>query len=227
MDQVTITDISDRVSTIDVFGPESARALAGQGLGTLPAPGTTQTVSTGPYHLVCLGLDQSISLGWRVIFPTDQQPTLIDRLDSLGGHFLDVSAYERLRIEKGLPGAGSELVEEYTPLEAGLAQAVSQSKGCYTGQEVLARQINYEKITQTLCGLKLDRPLAPGQALYKDGQPAGRLTSITKSGRLGWIGLGVIKRPHNQEGTLLSTSSSDQADGLWVCALPFTTNQLI
>jgi folate-binding protein YgfZ len=102
-----------------------------------------------------------------------------------------------MRVEAGLPAAGAELSEDYTPLEAGLAAAISSTKGCYTGQEVLARQITYDKVTQHLCGLRLTRRAQPGGRVWApDGSPVGRVTSAATSPRFGEIALAVVKRPH-------------------------------
>jgi folate-binding protein YgfZ len=112
-----------------------------------------------------------------------------------------------LRVEAGLPDAGAELSEEYTPLEAGMERAVSGDKGCYPGQEVLARQVTYDKVTQRLVGLRLSEPVAPGRRLLVEGKPAGVVTSAAESPRFGAIALGVVKRPHYVAGTRLEVEA--------------------
>ncbi len=112
-----------------------------------------------------------------------------------------------LRVEAGLPAAGAELSEEYTPLEAGMEHAVSGDKGCYPGQEVLARQVTYDKVTQRLVGLKLSEPVTPGKRLLAEGKPAGVVTSAAVSPRFGAIALGVVKRPHHEVGTRLEVET--------------------
>ena len=108
-----------------------------------------------------------------------------------------------LRVEAGLPGAGAELSGDFTPLESGLRSAVSENKGCYTGQEIIARQISYDKITQFLVGLHLDTSTALGTRLYSEGRPVGAITSVAISPRFGAIALGIVRRPHHETGTLL------------------------
>ncbi|NIP22508.1 MAG: folate-binding protein, partial [Phycisphaerae bacterium] len=58
----------------------------------------------------------------------------------LGGKQMDAAAFDVLRVERGIPGHKHELTDEYSPLEVGLRYLISEIKGCYTGQEVIARQ---------------------------------------------------------------------------------------
>src|SRR5690606_39681801 len=110
---------------------------------------------------------------------------------------LGEEAYDVLRVEAGLPASGTELTEDFTPLETGLAYTVSTSKGCYTGQEVLARQINYDKVSRQLVGLRLKEPAPAGSAVRAEGRPAGTVTSVVLSPEHGWIALAVVRRPHH------------------------------
>ena len=82
-----------------------------------------------------------------------------------------------------------------------MEHAVSGNKGCYPGQEVIARQLTYDKVTQRLVGLRLDEPVAPGGRLLAEGKPVGVITSAAVSPRFGAIALGVVKRPHHEVGT--------------------------
>ena len=110
------------------------------------------------------------------------------------------------RVELGRPAAGAEMVEEYSPLEAGLAWACAENKGCYTGQEIIARQITYDKVTKTLVGLRL--PLLFGSdVLARDA--AGTVTSVAYSPALDApVALAIVKRPYNTPGT--ASQAGDQ-----------------
>ncbi len=111
--------------------------------------------------------------------------------------------HEVLRVQTGLPGESGELTNKYTPLEVGLVDFVSSTKGCYTGQEVLARQVNYEKINQQICGLRLEKAISPGTRLWGEGHSVGTITSAVESPDFGPIALAVVRRPHDQPGSLL------------------------
>lgn len=105
------------------------------------------------------------------------------------------AAWEAWRIEQGIPLYGSDISEENLPQETGLvADTTSFSKGCYTGQEVLAR-IHYRgKVNRHLRGLRAADPLAAGDDLRQGDRVVGTVTSAVRSPRLGWIGLGYVRR---------------------------------
>ncbi|GAH75878.1 unnamed protein product, partial [marine sediment metagenome] len=150
----------------------------------------------------------------------DQIPASLEKMNS---QRLSAEDYELLRVESGIPAAGHELVEDYTPLEIGFPWAISDNKGCYTGQEVIARQVNFDKVTRQLVGLTIEGTHHTGDTLYaqENNQPAGKITSLVVSPRFGVIALAVIKRPFHEEGTELSLNNGDQVLKAVTHALPF------
>ncbi len=219
-DRVSIEDHSHATLQMDLFGPRAAAALETSGVDqSLEA---NQVLHT-PDGLYCIRLERSFGPGYRLLMPSALAEKTEAALDAAGLQHFTTEAYNRLRVEQGLPSAGRELTEDYTPLEAGLLIAVSDSKGCYTGQEVIARQINYDKITRLLCGLHLSGLAGPGSELFsQDGAPAGRLTSVADSPLFGVIGLGIVKRPYHQSGSLLRAGASgDSGVVVRVSQLPF------
>jgi folate-binding protein YgfZ len=138
-----------------------------------------------------------------------------------GASLLSPDDYEILRVEAGVPGPMRELTEDYTPLEARLDAAVSLKKGCYTGQEVLARQVNYDKITRRMVGLRLDSLPELGAKVLVEDRMVGDVTSAVQSPRLGPIALAVLKRPHHEPGTSITIRSGDQLVRGTVVDLPF------
>lgn len=116
-------------------------------------------------------------------------------------------AWEAWRIEQGIPLYGRDVSEDNLPQETGLvADSTSFSKGCYTGQEVLAR-IHYRgKVNRRLRGLRVPESrtgrgsesaaaaLAAGDELRQGDRTVGTVTSAVRSPRFGWIGLGYVRR---------------------------------
>ena len=139
----------------------------------------------------------------------------------------DDETYNLLRVEAGLPVTGLELTESINPWEAGLDFAISLNKGCYNGQEVIARLHTYKKIKQGLMGLKLERAIPMAQLaaapvkLQSGGRDAGFITSSVQSPRFGAIALGFVRGDYQAVGQGLTALSPDDAQVATVCELPF------
>jgi folate-binding protein YgfZ len=131
------------------------------------------------------------------------------------------AAAEVLRVESGRPRYGVDLDETVIPQEAGLNErAVSFSKGCYVGQETVARLHYKGKPNRHLRGLRLSEPLAPGAPLLLGEREVGRLTSSVVSPRLGPIGLALVRR-EAEPGATLAAGDGDGAPSAEVIELPF------
>ncbi|MBI3242990.1 MAG: hypothetical protein HYZ49_11920 [Chloroflexi bacterium] len=118
----------------------------------------------------------------------------------------DPAVYNILRVEAGLPEMGHEMGEDFIPLESGLWNDVSFTKGCYIGQEIIARMESRGKLAKRLIGLKAASPLTPG----------GLVTSAVESPRFGWIGLGFAK-PSDEIGSEIVINGARAT----IAALPF------
>lgn len=135
--------------------------------------------------------------------------------------------YELLRIENGIPKYGVDMDESTVVLETGLDEAVSFNKGCYIGQEIIARIHFRGHVAKRLAGLTLETDKLPangngGPENYEltsiDGKNAGRLTSMVLSPRTGRIiALGYVRYDHLTEGTVLKLGEI----GATVKNLPF------
>jgi len=132
---------------------------------------------------------------------------------------LDTATHDVLRIEQGYPAARRELSTEYIPLETGLSDAVSFSKGCYVGQEIIARMESRNRLAKRMMGLRLERVVEPGGKLEHDGKEVGGLTSVAVSPRFGPIGLGYVRTAVAEPGTRITLPGGVGAE---VVELPFT-----
>lgn len=108
----------------------------------------------------------------------------------------DVAALEPLRIEAGVPRMGLELTDATIPAEAGVVdRAVSFAKGCYTGQELVARiDSRGGNVPRRLRGVVAADDVPAGAIVEVDGAEAGRVTSSSRSPRLGAVALAYVKR---------------------------------
>jgi folate-binding protein YgfZ len=128
------------------------------------------------------------------------------------------SAYEAVRTEHGFPMHGAELDERTIPAEAGLVAAcVSFTKGCYTGQELVARiDSRGSNVARHLRGLLLSGPARAGAPLTEGGagpREVGRLTSVAFSPRLGWVALGYVGRAVSLGSRLVVAASTGAPGG--------------
>ncbi len=127
---------------------------------------------------------------------------LTETVASFGGRLIGDTAFQIIRVESGMPDWGTEITQDYNPHEARLTNAISFTKGCYTGQEVIARLDTYDKIQKYLMIIEISRELAHSAPLdlYIDDEAIGHLTSYihdpiaSKS-----IGLGYVKKMYAGE----------------------------
>lgn len=199
MDKVKVADLSESHRRLRLMGPAAVELLAQADLPTPEAE--TFAVKDNTVVLNQQALDVP---GYEIVAPAEDVAALLARFEAGGAVPVDADTYNVRRIELGRPGAGAELVEAYNPLEAGLAWTCADNKGCYTGQEIIARQITYDKITKALVTLHSDELLAPGTELTAAGRTVGEVTSAAYSPRAeAPIALAVVKRPQNVVGTVL------------------------
>ncbi|HEY3329394.1 MAG TPA: glycine cleavage T C-terminal barrel domain-containing protein [Capsulimonadaceae bacterium] len=126
---------------------------------------------------------------------------------------LDDSTYETLRIESAEPAWGAELTEAVIPLEAGLLDAISFTKGCYMGQEIIARIHSRGHTNRTLRRLTLAAPANPADKIVavggpKNGEEVGWLTSTATSPRLGPIALAYIRNEYAAAGSTVKVNEA-------------------
>jgi folate-binding protein YgfZ len=132
-------------------------------------------------------------------------------LEASGGPLLDAETLEILRIEGGVPSFGNELGEDVLPAEARLERAISTTKGCYTGQEVVERMRSRGRVGHLLVGLACEvAPPAPGSALHElasdSEKRVGEVTSSCHSKTAGPIALAFVRFAHSAPGTALAVA---------------------
>ena len=128
------------------------------------------------------------------------------------------SVSEVLRVEAGVPCHGAELTGNELPQEARLESAVDFEKGCYLGQETVARIYYRGHVNRLLCGLRFESVVAPGAKLFSGGRNAGEITSAVVSDCHGPIGLGYLHRELTDPGVKVRVDDDSTA---LVAPLPF------
>jgi aminomethyltransferase len=159
--------------------------------------------------------------GAAVYAPPEALAELAAALADAGAAALDADTLDVLRVEAGHGAFGRELSAEYIPLETNLWDAISFNKGCYIGQEIIARMESRGRLAKQLRGLRLPEGLPGGLALPAKlaigDKEAGDLTSLAESPRHGLIGLAYVRSAHAEPGTALEVGGAHAE----VAALPF------
>lgn len=218
-DQVALNDNSENFVQIILFGPHMNDVLERLGL---QSPGSDHIIQGEIANQPIRVISQRIlAAGCCLLVPTADLDGIFEALNEAGATSVNPETFDILRVEAGRPGPVGELVEDYTPLEVGLQELISDKKGCYTGQEIIARQITYDKVSKSLVGVKLDTRVGDGAQIKVEDKSAGKLTSLAESPRFGIVGLAVVRKPYDEVGTGISVSTDDSIARGKIAALPF------
>lgn len=221
MDKVSVEDASQEFTQFDLIGPEVSQVLQHVGLSQVPSG---DEVVSGEVAGVEIRILRQFGSRYRVLTPAQDWEAIGAILNKAGAIELSPEAYGILRVEMGVPETGHELTEDYTPLETGLDWTVSGDKGCYTGQEIIARQITYDKVTRQMVGLSLSGKVEPGARVSTlvDNKNVGEITSYAHSPRFGHIALAVVRKPHHDPGTEMVVTGKGADILASVAALPIS-----
>jgi tRNA-modifying protein YgfZ len=229
-EDVTIEDEAGLYDQIGVDGPRAAAAIS-RAVSTscavegLPVYGSVRCEFRNASAIVArtdwLGIP-----GYDVLIETPGAGALREALAQAGVPAAPDAVAQVVRVEAGRPLFGVDMDEHTIPLEAGIEdRAISLSKGCYVGQEVIIRVLHRGggRIARRLVGVTLgngsDAPPVRGEALTADGRDVGRLTSVVHSPALHrHIALGYVARELSEPGTALHLASGASA---LVTELPF------
>ena len=207
IEDVTVEDVTPSTALIGVLGPAAAavvEAVLGPAAAELPPLGCV-TAPWGASTLLAARTSPMGVAGYDLMVNAGDAASLWDALAEAGAahgvQLIGLEALEALRVENGLPRWGPELGEAYNPLEAGLTESISWTKGCYIGQEVVARLWTYHKVQKYLVSLTFEgaddaRP-TPGAPLHVGDARVGALTSVAFSPGAGTLlGLGYLRAAH-------------------------------
>ena len=217
VEDVTLEDVTRDTGMLSVIGPKShdfLEGITGTELRSLGLNQSTRAAIAGAsVHIVrrdLMGVPR-----FEVISLAQATETVWEALTGAGAVPIGMDAYQALRVEMGVPEYGKELGDSYNPLETGLWGCISFTKGCYIGQEVIARLDTYQKVQKHLVTLSFspDAHVEEGMKLAKEGREVGHVTSVARApstGRL--IGLGYLRNEAAEVGTQVSTVEETRAD---------------
>ena len=194
MDRVELKDVSSESATFSLIGPESDALLEKLGVEMpIGEAYASHKLLMLDEIKVRVAVGSGLALpGYTFIVPTDEAAKLWKTLTAVGAIPMGDRVWEQLRIEQGRPTPDHELTDDYNPLEAGLWQTISFEKGCYIGQETIARLNTYKGVKQQLWGIRLQAPVEPGTVVMLGEEKVGKLTSFTQTAQ-GAFGLAYIR----------------------------------
>ncbi len=185
--EVTVVDVSEERAILSLIGPRSVEVA---GTAALPEHTCEESAVAG---VECLAAGTRV--GIDLIAAAADVERLRGGLLAAGAVAVSAAAAEILRVEAGVPRFGAEMGTETMPAEAGIVEdAVSFTKGCYIGQETVARLHYKGKPNRHLRGLRLSAPTEPGTTLRLGGREVGRLGGVAVSPALGPIALAILRR---------------------------------
>ena len=205
-EEAIVEDRSGAVAQLTVAGPQAAAVLADAGYAV---PDVDRVSLTGATVVIAAPFGEHPA--YDLLIPAEEAE---HARESLRGGAAEVTSatFEAYRIGQGVPAYGAEFGEFNNPLEARLLGSISEDKGCYTGQEVIARLQTYRKIQRRLMSFSADAVVGAGAALQTDdGSSAGIVTSAyeTSDGRA--VGLALVASKHAIAGAALGVATAGGA----------------
>lgn len=201
LSEVEVEDDSARYGQLSVQGPQAAACIAGAGIEAPVAE------LTEPYYWIgATWQDTLLSIcrsklteagGYDVLVGAQAAVNLWQALVGAGAQPLGFEAFNVLRLEAGVPLYGADMDDSHIPVQANLVDAISYDKGCYVGQEVVAKIRSLGQVNRLLKGLVLDGSTVPptGAKLSLGDEKCGVITSAVMSPKLGKpIALGYVRR---------------------------------
>jgi folate-binding protein YgfZ len=209
-----VTDKTSETVELSVQGPRSVeiiRELFSQAAADTNK-GRVTRVENSKGDILVIRASHTGEDGYDLIVPVELAEEIWDSLVALKAVPVGFEAFETLRIEAGEPRFGVDMTENHVVLETGLDDAVSFTKGCYIGQEIIARIHWRGHVAKRLSGLVLEQGEArrDDRILSVDGKEIGKVTSAVFSPKLGkGIALGYVKYDYLPVGTAVQIARED------------------
>ncbi|GIV17377.1 MAG: aminomethyltransferase [Armatimonadota bacterium] len=226
VEDVEITDVTEERTLLHVAGPLSPSILKLFGLEEALPLWHSRVCTWGGASLVLGRTDRCGEQGYDLLAPAGSTSVLWQALLDAGARPIGYEAFNVRRVEAGIPLFGIDMNENTIPLEAGLGErAISFTKGCYTGQEVIHRIFSRGHTNRSLVGLHLfGDVLPPYRAPISTGdrRDAGWVTSAVRSLALdGVIALGTVRNEYTMPGTRVVIQHEPSPIEAQVVPLPF------
>lgn len=212
-DDVQVHNIHGATAQFEIHGA-AADDLASKFIDATPSVGSDALYSTtvNGFKADFIRVGKALyGAAWRVIVGQGNAPAMWSALREAGAVPSGGIVYNAHRIRAGLPAVGFELTERYILLELGLWDEVSFSKGCYTGQEIIARMESRGKLAKMLVRLRAEHALTGDTPLFNAGKRAGEVTSAVIAPDGERYAMGVVKASLVNDAATLHTEDAPSA----------------
>jgi folate-binding protein YgfZ len=216
-EDVQLASLSDDLTGVWIHGPAAGavieRVVSVTGLDGWRDYQLTRS-AFGDAPVVVARIDQLGVPGFCVYIAPASQASLEAALETEGAVRVSHEALEAARIDAGYPLFGIDMTSDTIPLEAGIeARAISTTKGCYVGQEVIIRVLHrgHGRVAKRLVGLRSKDSVGPGDRIMASGKDVGVVTSAATSPARGPVALGYVHRDFVEAGKEV-TVQHDGAD---------------
>jgi len=199
-----VSDVTSETALLTIQGQGAAEILANdfaQEVSDLPEKGVVQTT-----WVTILRANHTGEEGFDLVIDASHKAEIQQGLEAAGAQPIGADTFEILRVEAGIARFGQDMDETSVVPETNLDDAVSYTKGCYVGQEIIVRIKHRGHPAKKLTRLRFetDEQIEPGAVIRStDNQEIGRVTSAVISPRLGSIGLGYVRYEYLADGTRL------------------------
>lgn len=205
-----VADLTSETALLTVQGEKAAEVVEKVfGISNLPDNGVAETDGATIFRASHTGED-----GFDIVIDSSRKAEILQSLEDAGAQPVGEDTFEILRVEAGIARFGQDMDETNVVPETNLDDAVSYTKGCYVGQEIIVRIKHRGHPAKKLTGLRFetDQQIEPGAVIRsKENQELGRVTSAVVSPRLGSIGLGYVRYEHLSDGTRLVVGDGIEA----------------
>lgn len=231
-DDVELSIVTEQVGTIAVYGPNSTELVASvlglDGLNNLPEH-HSQSCEIDNQWIACVCSHYTGEYGYHLYISSDALEWLWNILTDTNEEIAPIGweALEALRIEAGTPRYGAELTDSVFPLEAELEHAIDFEKGCYIGQEIVARMKYRGHPNRLLRGIEIqsDESVDQNSPIIVDSKEMGWVTSSTYSTTLDkCIAMGYIRMAFTESGSQIQINTPNDTYSGTVVKLPFVSN---
>lgn len=208
IEDAELTNLSESHARLLIVGPTAYEAVT-SAFGVSIEDGASISTTISGVSVV-IAADDSRAVRWvDVICGASDTSEVAEAIVNAGAVAIDSENFEHFRIDQMMPGSDLEYGEHSNPIESGLLSLIDFDKGCYVGQEVIARLDAYDKVQRNVRVLMSSTAPSSGSKLTQGGTPAGVVTSVSRRSTAAgeFLSLALVRRAFLDSGTILSADS--------------------